>query len=312
MKNKVFIIIPVHNRLDLTKQCLSSFSKQSYPNIEVILVDDGSTDGTRKYFEKKYKNWTLVKGDGTWWWTRSMYEGIEYVLKKANKNDFVLTMNNDCFAKKDYIEIIVNASLANNNAVVGSLVIDAADNKKVINAGIKIDWKNAKIYNLTQKLSDQLDFYRKVKVVDDIDTLPGKGSLIPILVIKDIGNFNHKKLPHYVADYEYFYRAKKKGHKIIISPKAKLFNYTKETGITHMKKKTASYKEALTILFSRKSKLNIVDHLYFLLLHCPKKYLLTNLKQIIKKIFGYSLKTYPLHFTLDIYHLFKYRIFKKE
>ncbi len=42
----VFIIIPVFNRIALTLKCLQSIEKQTYQHFKVIVVNDGSTDGS--------------------------------------------------------------------------------------------------------------------------------------------------------------------------------------------------------------------------------------------------------------------------
>ena len=43
---KISVIIPVFNNEHKIKKCINSMIKQTYKNIEMIIVDDGSTDGT--------------------------------------------------------------------------------------------------------------------------------------------------------------------------------------------------------------------------------------------------------------------------
>ena len=43
---KISVIIPVFNNENKIKKCINSMIKQTYKNIEMIIVDDGSTDGT--------------------------------------------------------------------------------------------------------------------------------------------------------------------------------------------------------------------------------------------------------------------------
>ena len=52
---KVSIIIPIYNVSDYIEQCLVSVFNQSYDDLEIILIDDGSTDVTHEYIEQENK-----------------------------------------------------------------------------------------------------------------------------------------------------------------------------------------------------------------------------------------------------------------
>lgn len=52
MKEKISVIVPVYNVDDYLGNCIDSILKQTYPNLELILVDDGSTDKSLKICNK--------------------------------------------------------------------------------------------------------------------------------------------------------------------------------------------------------------------------------------------------------------------
>ena len=54
MSPKVSIIIVNWNSKDYIKNCIDSLLNQTFRDFEIILVDNGSTDGSLEYVEKKY------------------------------------------------------------------------------------------------------------------------------------------------------------------------------------------------------------------------------------------------------------------
>ncbi|MBI5475597.1 MAG: glycosyltransferase family 2 protein [Ignavibacteriales bacterium] len=54
MNRLVSVIVPVYNRVNLIQSCIDSLLDQSYKPVEIIVVDDGSDDGTVEYLEQNY------------------------------------------------------------------------------------------------------------------------------------------------------------------------------------------------------------------------------------------------------------------
>ncbi len=52
MSKKISVIVPVYNSIDCLERCVRSICRQTYSNLEIILVDDGSTDGTDRLCEE--------------------------------------------------------------------------------------------------------------------------------------------------------------------------------------------------------------------------------------------------------------------
>ena len=52
MSGKISVIVPVYNSIDCLEKCVRSVCAQTYPDLEILLIDDGSTDGTYELCER--------------------------------------------------------------------------------------------------------------------------------------------------------------------------------------------------------------------------------------------------------------------
>lgn len=279
---QVFIICGVFNGLSYTKKLLSCIDRQTYSNIETIIVDDGSTDGTNKYIKKNHPRVTLLSGDGSLWWTGSISLGVGHALKVAQKGDFILTINNDCTFSSGYVDSLVRQSKENNRAIVGSLAIDKNDKLKIWDAGVRIDWSQGKVIALGPRRILHLPKVRKIQ--DKIDTLPTRGTVYPVEVFEKVDNFDKEHFPHYLSDYEFGIRAKKAGFSLLLSYESRVYSDTARSGLLTKQSKPISLKHIFSLAFSKKSQVNIIDHFNFIRLCCPKKYRAKNYLLLLKKI----------------------------
>ena len=102
---KISVIIPTYNRLDKgLKECLHSVLNQKFKPYEIIIIDDGSTDGTRDYFEKKIFqkkiNYHFIKHTGNPAYVRN------YGIKRSKGNYIAFIDSDDVWLKHKLFEQI--------------------------------------------------------------------------------------------------------------------------------------------------------------------------------------------------------------
>jgi glycosyltransferase involved in cell wall biosynthesis len=105
----VTCIVPVYNAEKYLKECVDSLLGQSYKNLEILLVDDHSTDSSWKIcqnYAAKHENIRAIRTERN---SGSPLEGRRLGVKKA-KGDWITFMDNDDFVKKNYIKHLVEGT----------------------------------------------------------------------------------------------------------------------------------------------------------------------------------------------------------
>ena len=264
MRNiKVEIVMPVHNRRELTLQCLKSLSRIDRTNLDVhiIVVDDGSTDGTNEAIRENYPEVQIVKGDGNLWYTGGTNLCIETALK--HEPDYILAVNDDAVFDKNFLRYMVDCAEKYPRSVVGALLLLWDEPHRVFQVSPKWDmwqggwqyWEKQTVWTVPQKPWE-------------VEIIVGNCVLYPIEVIKEVGLMDEKKLYQY-GDAEYTPRMRKKGWRLLIEPRARVFC---QPNNPPDKVLSLPFRRKIKILFSnRKNAHNLFFRYNFFLYSAPTK-----------------------------------------
>jgi GT2 family glycosyltransferase len=228
----ISIVIPIHNRLEVTKQGLTFLEKalsfrsldSNKFNYEIIVVDDGSNDGSGDWIKQNCPNVNLITGDGNLWWSECINRGVKYALVNLN-TDFVLLWNDDIIPDKTYfIELNKIINKIDDNTICGSLIYQGEKKNKIWFAGgVFNKWTGKKF------MKNYIDNTTNNKL--KCDWITGMGTLISNKIItKHKLNWDNNMFPQYYGDSDFTLRAKKKGVNILVDKRLIIYNRTEYTG----------------------------------------------------------------------------------
>ena len=128
-KELISVIVPVYNVEAFIDKCLNSILSQTYKNIEVVLVDDGSTDNSGKkcdeYVKKDSRVKVIHKSNGGLSSARNT--GID-----NSSGSFLSFIDSDDYIDSNMLEILYNGCVNNNCdiGIINKVRVDEFDNKK--------------------------------------------------------------------------------------------------------------------------------------------------------------------------------------
>jgi GT2 family glycosyltransferase len=276
------IVMPVHNRKDFTRDCLCSLMCQTRRPDHIIVVDDGSSDGTKEMLANEFPDVIILAGDGNLFWTAAINLGIKHAL--SLNSEYILTMNDDTVASPDFVEKMISAGMAKTGSLVGALDIHALTGEPYYGGEI-FNWKSSRSEFLLDTLKKE-----EQRGLHEVSLFPARGLLIPRIVFDTIGLFDEKRLPHYLADYDFTVRARRHAFHVYCNYEAKLFTYPDEGG-DHKIRKIKTLKNYFKHLFSIKGGGNLVNFTVYTLRNCPREDIFIALVMgFVRRIGGFWLK----------------------
>ena len=128
--NKVSIIIPIYNAEQYLKKCIDSVLMQTYENIEIILINDGSNDHSEQIcntYLQKYKNIQYFYQQN---------KGVSIARNNGIRNasgDFIYFLDADDTIDNDFVKSSVEVANKNNSDIV-IVALNAIQHKEIVNS----------------------------------------------------------------------------------------------------------------------------------------------------------------------------------
>jgi len=211
---KISVIILTFNSKEYILNCLKSVKKSIYSNYEIIVVDNGSKDGTIELIQNNFPKVKLILNNKNFGFAGGNNRGV-----KEATGDIFFLLNDDTVIDHDLIRVLVEELTSSDEiGIVGPKIFYMNPKDKVWFGGGKIEWLRGEGKHLNGDVKQEVDF------------ITGCALMIKKEVVKKVGLFDEQFFAYY-EDADLCQKTKKANYKVIYLPFG---------GVWHVKSATAS------------------------------------------------------------------------
>jgi GT2 family glycosyltransferase len=210
---RVSIVVLNWNGLDDTLSCIEGFQKQNLKNIKIVVVDNGSIDGSvgilREYVSEN-KNIELILNNKNLGFAGGVNKGIDWSIN--HDYEYVALINNDALIKKGWLDqLLIPMNDVGIGITTGLLLNESGD--QIDSSG---DWYSKWGLAFPRNRNDKRS---KAPSSGMVFGATGGASLYRVSMLKEIGLFDEDFFAYY-EDVDLSFRAQLAGWKIHFNKKA--------------------------------------------------------------------------------------------
>ncbi len=210
----ISIVVANYEGESCLPECLNSLAEQSYRNVEIIVVDNASRDGSRKLVEQSYPRIQLECLDCNRGFAAAVNAGIE-----VSRGEFIVILNNDTRAEPDFVKELYSALSEESHAAMATPKMLFARGPEIINSmglGYSITGTN---HDIGFGLKDGPQFNERKWVFGPC----GGAGMYRRSMFDDVGPFDEDFFMYY-EDVDFSFRAQLAGYKCIFVPTARIYH----------------------------------------------------------------------------------------
>src|SRR3989344_9000847 len=210
----VSIVIVNWNGIEDTKLCLKHTAEQSYSNIEIVVVDNGSRDGSLKYL-REYKAIKLVENH-----KNLGFSGGHIAGYKVSNGEYVLLLNNDAIMDSNYVKNAVKTMRSDKSigALGGRAYLWDEQNKLFDTTNEFYSYQN-----INPITAEGIFAKSDEGAAQEVNNVSGSCVMVRRSVIDKIG-YLHKPFFAYYEESDLFARMKRAGYKVVYHPKLAIWH----------------------------------------------------------------------------------------
>jgi len=218
---RVSIVIVSWNARSLLQTCLPSVVETDYPNFEIILADNASTDGSAAWVAREYPSVKIVRHPANWLFCR----GNNAALPHAT-GDFILLLNNDVEVPADWLRPLVDAmTQAEDVGAVQPKLLQYDDRDRFEYAGgaggfidrVGYPFTRGRLFDTMERDRGQYDDAR------DIFWATGAAILLRRSALDEVGLLDERFEMH-MEEIDLCWRLQRHGYRIRVQPESTIFH----------------------------------------------------------------------------------------
>jgi GT2 family glycosyltransferase len=216
---QVTIIVLNWNGLNDTLDCLKSLDQLDYQGYEVVVVDNGSVDGSVPVIRERFPSVTIIENDENLGYAGGNNVGLRYAMTQGA--DYTFLLNNDTVVDPAFLRILVDTAEAEPTVGIAGPTIYYHERPDVIwSAGGAIDWQRGSTRMVGLDERDEGQFGREPRTVDFVT---GCAMLVRRAALEQVRLLDERFFAYY-EETEWCVRASRAGFKIVHAPLAHIWH----------------------------------------------------------------------------------------
>ena len=214
---RVGIVVLNWKKLDDTLACLESLRQLDYPAFEVVVVDNGSADGSPALIRDRFGGVTLIENSRNLGFAAGNNVGIRHLLRRGV--EYVLLLNNDTIVTSELLRVLVEYAEADPEiGILGPKIYYHREANIIWSAGGTLS-PTGEPRHLRVGETDN----GSPESVRDVDYVTGCAILIKRHVVEQIGLLDERFFI-YFEEAEWCARARRAGFRVVYVPQARMWH----------------------------------------------------------------------------------------
>ena len=212
----VYVVVLTWNQRKVTLECLESLAQMTYPNFRVVVVDNGSTDGTVDAIKNQFPDVEVVVNERNLGYPGGCNVGLRYALNQGV--DYIFAINNDVTVDPAILDELMR-EMSPDVGILTPKVYFASDPQRIWSVGGS---RNPLTLEMNRVGDCELDRGQWDELLER-DYLIGCAHLFSRSLLEEIGLLDAGYFLYY-DDLDICIRARRAGYRLLMVPRARMWH----------------------------------------------------------------------------------------